>query len=113
MHLGGAATGLHAIGAGRLPAARRPRYWYNSRRRYFVRTGGGAYALAAGLAYLAGRLLWQIRCLATGRADNDPKRSTRDFIAYGLCPRPSDKRADLATFATLAGSPPANQPGRA
>jgi GT2 family glycosyltransferase len=109
VHLGGGATGLQDSETGGLPATRLPRYWYDSRRRYFVRTGGATHALSAGLAYLAGRLLWQARCLFTGRADDDPERSTRDFIAYGLWPRVADRHGRPPTVAAPAGQTPAWQ----
>jgi GT2 family glycosyltransferase len=109
VHLGGRATGLQDSETGGLPATRLPRYWYDSRRRYFVRTGGAVHALSSGLAYLAGRLLWQARCLLTERTDDDPKRSTRDFIAYGLWPRAADRRGHPPTIGTPAGQAPAWQ----
>jgi hypothetical protein len=71
---------------------RLPRYWYDSRRRYFARTGGAARVIAASLAYLGGRQIWQLRCALTRRADGEPPRTTRDILAYSLLPRTGDRR---------------------
>jgi len=105
VHLGGKATNLRDVETGRMLPGRLPRYWYDSRRRYFVRVGGRLHAIAAGLSYLAGRLIWQARCVVQRRVDNDPRRSTRDFIAFSLWPRPEDVRPAQAPG--LRSEPPA------
>jgi len=108
VHLAGRATNIRDPATGRLLPKRLPRYWYDSHRRYFVRTAGKATAVLAGLAWLAGRIVWQVRCLLTRRPDDDPARSTRDFIAYSLWPRRVDgRRIPLARFGTPRGSVPA------
>ncbi|HWW64863.1 MAG TPA: glycosyltransferase family 2 protein [Sphingomonadaceae bacterium] len=107
VHIGGQATKVQNIRAGRASSPRLPRYWYNSRRRYFVRTGGALRMIAAGIAYLAGRLFWQVRCALTGRVDDDPLRTTRDFIAYASYPRAEDRRAIVPSLSGAAGAPPA------
>jgi hypothetical protein len=89
---------------------RLPRYWYDSRRRYFARTGGGTRILAAGIAYLAGRLIWQMRCALSSRIDDDPARSTRDFLAYSLLPRHADRDSLAPTLTAPAGQAPKERP---
>jgi GT2 family glycosyltransferase len=107
VHLAGRATQIRDPATGRLLAKRLPRYWYDSRRRYFVRTAGKAATIAAGLAWLAGRSLWQLRCLVTRRADDDPIRSTRDFLAFSLWPRgEDDRRIPLPRFGAARGGTP-------
>jgi len=108
VHLAGRATNIRDPATGRLLPKRLPRYWYDSHRRYFVRTAGGVTAVLAGLAWLAGRSVWQLRCLLTRRADDDPARSTRDFIAFSLWPRRADmRRTPLPRFGTPRGGVPA------
>lgn len=41
---------------------RLPKYWYQSRRRYFVKNHGRLYALATELAWMVGYLTWKARC---------------------------------------------------
>lgn len=107
VHLAGRATNLRDPETGRALAKRLPAYWYEARRRYFALTGGRARAIAAGLAYLAGRLVWQARCLLTGRPDDEPERTTRDFVALSLWPRARDLRPHPRPFADPACSAPA------
>jgi len=108
VHLAGRATQIRDPASGRLLAKRLPRYWYDARRRYFVRTAGKTAAVLAGVAWLAGRAIWQLRCLLTRRPDDDPARSTRDFLAFSLWPRREDKRrTPLPRFGTPRGGVPA------
>lgn len=107
VHQGGVATQIRDPETG-LPARRPiPRYWYESRRRYFALTGGNAYALVSGLAWLCGRLFWQARCLVTGARDDGALRMTRDFIRYGLWPRSRDSQASVLDFGSAAPATPA------
>lgn len=54
-------------------AKRRPGYWYQSRRRYFVKNHGRVYAAMADAAMAAGSLLWWMRARATGRPTELPR----------------------------------------
>lgn len=108
VHHGGMATGVRDPETGRMLAKRLPRYWYDSRRRYFVRTGGFAYAVAAGLCWLTGSVLGRARRMLTGKADERPVRETRDFLSYSLWPRPADRaRAALPRLGDEPGRAPA------
>lgn len=51
MHIRGQSTGVTALDE---KPQRLPRYWFESRRRYFAKNHGLAYAAAADLAFLAG-----------------------------------------------------------
>ncbi|TPE49743.1 glycosyltransferase family 2 protein [Amaricoccus solimangrovi] len=77
IHLGSVSTGM---GAWR----RTPRYWFDSRLRYFVKNHGPAYAAAATGAHLAGGLLWRARRLVTGQPPCDPPRFLSDLAAHAL-----------------------------
>jgi GT2 family glycosyltransferase len=75
MHLRGHSTGVTALGEGprRLPA-----YWFESRRRYFVKHHGFRYAALADAAFLAGRVLGTLRD-ALARVPRTP-RHMRDLV---------------------------------
>jgi len=75
VHIGSVSTGVGA-------RKRMPRYWFDSRLRYFVRHHGHAYALGATAARAAGLALWQARRAVTGQAPADPERFLRDLLAH-------------------------------
>lgn len=76
-----------------LPPVRRPRYWFESRRRYFVKNHGRAYALCADAAWLLGFALWRVRRLVQGKPDNDPPHMLWDFLCFRM--RPGHGRAPV------------------
>lgn len=83
VHLGSASTGMKEW-------ARTPEYWFESRRHYFTKTHGRAYAGAATLARIAGQAIWELRRALSGKRQADPDRFLRDLIAHALCaPRQS------------------------
>ena len=59
---------------------RRPTYWFDSRRRYFVKHHGPAYAMAADALWATGYLTWRARRILQGKPDPDPPKLLRDFI---------------------------------
>lgn len=91
VHIGGAATDIRWGDGGFHKRVPLPRYWYESRRRYFVRTGGIVTALAATLAFVAGRLIWRARRLADRRPDHFPLRGTRDLLRHSFWPPRRDR----------------------
>lgn len=77
VHIAGQSTGL----TGARPAAGRvPRYWFDSRRRFFVKNYGRGYAMLADLAWAAAHLLWRVRRLRA-RGEPDPPALLRDFLS--------------------------------
>lgn len=75
LHLEGAATGIRTV------AKRRPAYWYDSRRRFFVKHHGIIGLLAADLLWTAGRLSYLARvALGLAKRGNDPKRFMFDLL---------------------------------
>lgn len=78
IHLEGAATGIRAA------ARRRAGYWYESRRRYFVKSHGVAGLVLADLLWSLGRLSFLIRKFlhlgARGQTDSDPKWYMYDLL---------------------------------
>lgn len=92
VHIGGQATGV--TGKGR-PRDRRPRFWFASRARFFIRQHGVAATHLANLLWLLlyppGFLLARLR----GRPRHDAPRLWRDFLRHyygpgGLMYRPKE-----------------------
>lgn len=75
MHVRGQSTGVTVRTKKPKPL---PRYWYESRRRYFAKNHGYAYAALADLAYLAGNAVGSVRHALEGQAR--PPRMLRDFV---------------------------------
>jgi N-acetylglucosaminyl-diphospho-decaprenol L-rhamnosyltransferase len=64
----------------RQPPRRRPVYWFDSRRRYFVKNHGRAYALLADMAWAAGMSVYRVRRLVQRKPDTDPPKFLADFL---------------------------------
>ncbi|HSM93640.1 MAG TPA: glycosyltransferase family 2 protein [Anaeromyxobacteraceae bacterium] len=75
-HLEGKATGLDP--ANRL--RRVPAYLLESRRRYFVKNRGRAYAILADVAWLCGHLAWRLRMRLQRRPDRAEPGLLADFL---------------------------------
>lgn len=76
MHIEGASTGIKS-------AKRRPKYWYDSRRRYFLKHYGMWGLISADLLWAIGRLSFVLRrCfgLVKKTYPNDPKYLTWDIL---------------------------------
>src|SRR5205085_6489480 len=58
MHIRGQSTGVTVLDE---KPKRLPRYWFESRRRYFAKNHGLAYAAAADLAFLAGNGIGNVK----------------------------------------------------
>jgi len=107
VHEGGAATQIRDPETG-LPRTRPlPAYWYQARRRYFALDGGRLHGFAAGLAWLAGRVWWQLRQTLVPRPRTGPQREVRDLVRYGLWPSRFDATAAVRPLAAPAGERPA------
>ncbi|MGJ8544832.1 MAG: glycosyltransferase [Sulfitobacter sp.] len=77
MHIGSVSTGMKTW-------ARMPSYWFDSRRHYFVKNHGRAYAAAALGAHLLGGWLHRLRSVIGRRRPQDPPRFLRDLVAHAL-----------------------------
>jgi GT2 family glycosyltransferase len=62
------------------PPKRLPKYWFDSRRRYFLKNYGWLYAVLADLAWLSGFILWRWRRAIQRKPDTDPPRMMSDFL---------------------------------
>jgi N-acetylglucosaminyl-diphospho-decaprenol L-rhamnosyltransferase len=78
-----------------------PSYWFESRRRYFLKNHGLPYALAADLAFGLGFGLWRLRRAVTRLPDDDPPRMLRDFWAHSVV-FPANRAGGAGTNGTAA-----------
>jgi GT2 family glycosyltransferase len=85
VHLVGQSTGVTDV---KKPAKRVPRYWFESRWRYFTKNHGAAYRFVADVAWAAGFTLWRIRRRLQGKPDNDPPGLLGDFLRFNFITRP-------------------------
>ena len=80
---------VHLVGAvsqlsdARKHRGRRPAYWFESRRRFFVKRGR-AYAAAADAAFLAGYSAFRLRRAVQRKPDTDPPRMWADSVAHSV-----------------------------
>ncbi|MFZ5707848.1 MAG: glycosyltransferase family 2 protein [Pseudomonadota bacterium] len=89
VHLGGQATGFTEA-----CPKRRPRYWFASRARFFLRRHGVAATHLANLLWLVAHPLGRLIAAVRGRPRHDPPRLWLDFLMHyygpgGLMYRPS------------------------
>jgi N-acetylglucosaminyl-diphospho-decaprenol L-rhamnosyltransferase len=85
MHIVGQSTGLVADGR---PQRRRPAYWFESRRRYFVKNHGRAYTMVADLAWMVCFATWRLRRFIQRKPDNDPPGMLVDFARHSVFQHP-------------------------
>lgn len=84
IHVEGAATGVKSYEPTRPP--RRPAYWYQSWRHYYLKNYGRAYALAVAAAFLLGAAINMASSPLVKRPPVTPQYFLRDFWAMGLGP---------------------------
>lgn len=81
IHLVGQASGVTDPYA---KPKRRPSYWFDARRRFFVKNYGWMRAALADAAWMAGYVLWQIRRVLERRPNTDPPCLFRDFVCHSV-----------------------------
>lgn len=74
VHLEGASTGITDKNQ-----KRRPDYWFQARRRFFLKNHGALYTALADAAFLCGFALWRLRRRIQRKRDNDPPHMLGDF----------------------------------
>jgi GT2 family glycosyltransferase len=79
VHLVGAAS---QISDKRKHRKRRPAYWFESRRRYFVQNHGRPYALLADATYAVAFAFWRVRRAVQRKPDTDPPKFLTDFLRH-------------------------------
>jgi GT2 family glycosyltransferase len=80
IHLGGASTGL----TGRPVESRLPPYWYQARRRFFVKNYGPWYTALADAAFILGFAIWRLRRWIQRKPDTDPPFMLIDSIRHSV-----------------------------
>ncbi len=80
IHFGGASTKLYGQ---RLPS-RRPAYWFQARRRFFLKNYGGWYAALVDAAFILGFAAWRLRRRIQRKPDTDPPFMLIDSIRHSV-----------------------------
>ena len=80
VHLGGQTTG---ITQGTRPT-RRPDYWFEARRLFWLKNYGAAYTALADAAWIIGFALWRLRRRLQGKEDFDPPHLMWDFVRHSV-----------------------------
>jgi GT2 family glycosyltransferase len=75
MHIRGQSTGVTALGE---KPRRLPRYWFESRRRYFVKNHGVTYAALADLAFFGGGVVGLLK--RTAKREPNTPHLLRDLV---------------------------------
>ena len=75
VHLVGQSSGVTDT---KRPAKRRPQYWFDSRRRYFVKNYGWLYAALTDAVWLLSFGLWRLRRAIQQKPDEDPPHFLTD-----------------------------------
>jgi len=106
-HLRGAATGMNDRPTNSGFGARRPAYWYQSRRRLFARMRSRPVAAAAAMLWLAGHLFWRLRWL-TGLSRNGRPVAyeLRDHLNHAFAVT-RDGVGSVPAWDSVIGRPPA------
>jgi N-acetylglucosaminyl-diphospho-decaprenol L-rhamnosyltransferase len=81
VHLEGQSTG---VGDKNTAPTRLPRYWFESRRHYFMKNHGPLKARLADVAWTLGHLSWRARRRLQGKADDDPPHLLTDFVRFNF-----------------------------
>jgi cellulose synthase/poly-beta-1,6-N-acetylglucosamine synthase-like glycosyltransferase len=90
MHIGGQSSGLVGVSgnSGGVNSAvkvpRVPTYWFDSRRRYFLKNFGLARTMAADLAFGLGYASWRLRRRLKRTPDIDPPHMLADFWRHSV-----------------------------
>ncbi|HXJ23291.1 MAG TPA: glycosyltransferase family 2 protein [Polyangia bacterium] len=76
-HIGGLSTGI------KRENRRTPGYWFDSRRRYYVKHHGRMYAAACDVAWLFGHAVFRAKNRLLRRSDTRHRKAGRDLLRYG------------------------------
>ena len=107
VHEGGAATQIRDPETGMPRAQPMPVYWYEARRRYFTLRRGRLVGLISGLAWLAGRMFWQVRQIVAPQVRPVVQHEVSDMFVHGLWPSRFDATSAVRRLDEAAGDRPA------
>ena len=102
IHLEGASTGV--TGASSQIVKRRPAYWFEARRRFFLKNYGKLYTALVDGAFLCGFALHRLRQRAQRKLDSDPSHLLADAFRHSVF-RSGFKLRDVQNPLLLEGQP--------
>jgi len=82
VHLGGQSSGI----VDRKNTRRLPQYWFEARRRYFVKNHWRLYAIAVELCWAIGHVTWRVRRVLQRKPDTDPRGLLWDTVRWSIWP---------------------------
>lgn len=82
IHLEGCSTGIR--GKETTKVKRRPAYWFQARRRFFLKNHGAVYTALADAAFLVGFAFWRLRRRLQNRPDLDPEHFLADSFRHSV-----------------------------
>lgn len=77
VHLVGQSSGVTDT---KKPPKRLPKYWFESRKRYFTKNYGRVYAALSDILWIVCFALWRVRRIVQQKPDTDPPNFLQDFI---------------------------------
>lgn len=83
IHLEGASTGVSEA-ANQCVRKRRPAYWFEARRRFFLKNYGKLYTALVDAAFLGGFACWQLRRRVQRKPDPDPPHMLADSFLHSV-----------------------------
>jgi hypothetical protein len=86
MHILGQSTGVTAKNQA---PKRLPQYWYDSRRRYFMKNHGWFYASLVDISWLVGYGVWRVRRAIQRKPDHDPPQMLWDSFRNSVFFKPN------------------------
>lgn len=81
VHLVGQSSGINE---NQQTNKRRPKYWFEARRRYFVKNHGWLYAVLVDIVWILGFILWQLGRVIQGKPNDYPPYFFRDFLKNSI-----------------------------
>ena len=81
VHLVGQSSGVTDT---KKPPKRLPTYWFDSRRRYFIKNYGLVYTALADLFWASGFVVWRMRRVVQRKPDTDPPNMLSDFMSNSV-----------------------------
>lgn len=81
VHLVGQSSGINE---NQVRTKRRPKYWFEARRRYFVKNHGWLYAISVDIVWIISFILWQLRRVIQGKPNNYPPHFFSDFLSNSV-----------------------------
>ncbi len=77
VHLVGQSSGINDPNR---PPQRLPKYWFDSRRRYFIKNHGWIYTALTDVFWASSFALWRLRRIIQRKPDRDPPKLLSDFL---------------------------------